>query len=286
MIDSVPDGLQRFRQGERAATMSTHRIHIEALRAVLPTGSEALLSADEDADPVCVTIEGDEFRHAAKAKRRRVGDSVVLFDGRGLVARGIVTTIGSRAMTVTVQRAREVGRLRPEIVMAVPPPKGTKPEVMVDQLSQVGVGVWVPLITERTIVKPRDGKQERWGRVAVESAKQSGRSWVMEITEPVPVSEFGAWVAREYGTGPDVLFVVADPMGTKPREIMGQAGFSADRIVMVVGPEGGLSPGDDAVIESWGKPVVRLRVAPHVLRVGTAAVVAASIGRAVLWGGA
>lgn len=266
--------------------MSAHRIHIDNLSDWIGHG----LSGDGSTrEAIPVTIEGNEFRHAVKSKRQRVGDGLALFDGRGLVARGTIASIGSRRMVVNVSRYRTVSRLRPEIVMAVPPPKGTRPEVMVDQLSQVGVGVWVPLLTERTIVTPREGKQDRWHRVAVESAKQSGRSWIMDIAEPVTLRDLAGWIAQAYGSADHgVAYVVADPTGDKPRDVMAKSLSShvvAETVVMIVGPEGGLSPADDEVIASWGVPVSRMRIAPHVLRVGTAAVAAATLGRAVLWGG-
>ena len=231
--------------------MATHRMYHPTLSDVLP-GSP-------------VEVLGEEAQHAARVKRLGVGDRVELLSGRGLRGIGAIADIhkarsGEWALAVNLAEVRLEPKPVPHVEVWASPPKGERLEWMIDQLSQVGVAVWRPLITERTIVEPRQGKLDRLHRIAIESMKQCGRAWVMEIGEAV---DFAAALMPM----PDVQIALAHAGGG--------AGCSVRSSRLLVGPEGGWSVSELA--RAADAKVAKVGLGRHVLRTETATVVGATI---------
>ena len=213
-------------------------------------------------------ITGDEGKHAAAVKRLGPGERVEILNGRGLIATAIITAASRRSLGVEIVGTRFVDRPQPEVVIAAPPPKGSRAEMMIEQLSQVGVSRFVPLITQRSVVEPRETRLDKWRTItAVESAKQCGRAWLMEIDEPMSLTECLICADRP-------LRVLADAGGRPCGEVMGDA-IANRPILLLVGPEGGFSEAEREAIDAAGAAPVSL--GPHILRVETAAVVGAGL---------
>lgn len=221
-----------------------HRIHFSDLARV-PAGS-------------VLAIDGPEGSHAARVKRLRVGETAELFDGLGAVVWGRVTRVetGKRAgVEVEVGEPRRVAPVTPRIEVWCPPPKGDRLETMIDQLSQIGVARWRPLRTARS---ERDAfRPDKLDRVAVESAKQCGRAWVIEI---------GDW-ADLPGALSDPRATLADASGVPGTPATGDT-------VLLLGPEGGWTPDELGQARTLGRSTARF--GPHVMRIETAAVAGAA----------
>ncbi len=215
-----------------------------------------------------LTLGGDEAHHLARVKRLEVGDVAMVCDGRGSVATVSLAEITkSRDGWSVTLRATEVRREpppSPRVVVLASSPKGDHLSEMIDGLSQVGCAAWRPLITTRTVVDPREGKLERLARTAIESLKQCGRAYLMELGERIELGE----VVRSGAENrlPPTL-VVADERGRPASELP-----AMESCCVIVGPEGGLSPEERGALEKAG--AVALRLGPHTLRTETAAVVA------------
>lgn len=147
-------------------------------------------------------------------------------------------------------------------------PKGPRLEHMIDQLSQIGVGAWSPLISTRAVVDPRRGKLDRLERVCLEAVKQSGRAWAMRIEASV--------AARSLPITSGVI--VADRSG----DPLGAVGPTGEDLTLLIGPEGGWTPDELERFRSGGARIVSF--GPHVMRIETAAVVAAGVLLQVAWG--
>lgn len=208
-------------------------------------------------EPIELSIDGPEAHHAVRAKRLRVGEFVEVFDGAGIRALGRITGIqsGKRAELALLLTQRVSDPPPPyRLEVWCPPPKGERLEAMIDQLSQIGASAWRPLQAARAErSKFRADKAER---ATIESSKQCGRSWLLEIGEWADFDEVLA----------DDRCVLADISGT-------QATPARRDTVLVFGPEGGWADGEIASFAATGKPVVRF--GPHVMRIETAAVVGA-----------
>jgi 16S rRNA (uracil1498-N3)-methyltransferase len=120
-----------------------------------------------------VELDRDDAQHARKALRLAAGHTVELFDGQGTLATGRIEEM-TRRCVVEVAERRSVEPLTPRIDVAVAMPKGSRADVMVEKLSELGADRLIALVTERSVVEPREAKMARFGRMAVESAKQCG----------------------------------------------------------------------------------------------------------------
>ena len=226
---------------------------------------------------LCYVVGGGEAQHGVLVKRLRVGEEVAIVNGKGLVAGGVVEEVGRRpaCVVVNVRSVERVERRGVELCVACAVPKGGRADQLVDQLSQVGVWRWQPIVCERSVVKPRGGKVEKWRRVAVESMKQSGRAYVMEVGGVVGFEE----ALREAGSVAGGVVYVGDQRGERfgGCDVITEAGCLPEVVTIFIGPEGGFTEGeiDMAVGESIGGRLVCL--GEYTMRIETAAVVGAGI---------
>lgn len=169
------------------------------------------------------------------------------------------------------------GAALPWLELWVSPPRPPRAEPLVERLCQLGVARYRPILLERTPPHSRGERGERLGRIADGAQKQCGRLWPLELCEP---TELGQALAEH---APAAL-IVLDPRAPKTLwsllEGLDPAGARAvwtrtKPLVLLVGPEGGLAPLEQALLEGRGAQPARL--APHVLRIETAAEAAAAI---------
>ena len=222
----------------------------------------------------CV-VDGPEGHHASVVRRVRPGEALVLTDGRGTSLDVEVTEVGRGAITCQVNAVQHTDRppLHVTVVQAIP--KGERGELAVDLLTEVGVDEIVPWQAERCVSRWRGEKVDRgrakWDAVSREAAKQSRRTWWPVVS---PVADLAAVTAVVAGA--DVAWVLHEDASEPLSAALGGGDLpQAGRVVLVVGPEGGLSPVELAQIASSGGRAVRL--GPTVLRTSTAGVVAASL---------
>ncbi len=219
-----------------------------------------------------VAIEGEQARHAVRVRRMEPGEPLILLDGEGMSAEAAVVSSdkngpdGSWRLLVGITAFHEHPRPTPAIHIACPAPKGDLLETMIDQLSQVGAASWRPLSSERSEREPRTGKMDRLARITQESVKQCGRPWLLELGKPISFEEAISVPGA----------VLADPQGLSPIDVLGarMSGNASEGILVLVGPEGGFSPRERSLAVESGLALIGC--SPHVLRIGTAAVAAAS----------
>jgi 16S rRNA (uracil1498-N3)-methyltransferase len=226
-----------------------------------------------------VVLDGPEGRHAATVRRLTPGERVELTDGAGLLADCVVTAARAGALELRVLARRSEPRPSPGLVVAQALPKGEHGPLAVDLMTEGGVDVIVPWAAQRCVTRWQgergDRALARWRAAAREAAKQSRRAWLPEVTEPVTTRELARRVERAS------LAVLLDPAGPVPLTEL-ELPRSGD-IVLIVGPEGGVSPAEAA--ELTGAGAAGARLGPSVLRTSSAGLVAATIvaSRAGRW---
>lgn len=215
-----------------------------------------------------IELTGDEGRHAVSVKRTGVGEQIELVDGHGTRAVITVTGVSGKDQLVgVVDCVANEPVPRPTVTVVQALPKAARSELTVDLLTQAGADVIVPWQAGRSVAnwgKKQDKGLAKWRAAARAAAKQSRRSRIPEIT---PVADQAAVVAL-IQAAPLALMLHEDATG----KITDQPVAQADSVVLIIGPEGGISPAElDAFTTAGAHPV---RLGPEVLRTASAGMVA------------
>jgi 16S rRNA (uracil1498-N3)-methyltransferase len=215
-----------------------------------------------------VVVEGDEAHHAVAVRRLREGERLALTDGAGTTLTGVVQATGKRRLTVEVADVVRVPEPEPRVTVVQALPKGDRGELAVEVLTEVGVGTLVPWAASRSVAVWRGERAEkslaRWRATAREAAKQSRRAWFPHV-EPLTSTQA---ICGLLGAA-DLAVVLHEEAATSLASLPVPARGS---VVVVVGPEGGLTDAEVAAFADAGAHAVRLGV--EVLRTSTAGVVA------------
>ena len=221
-----------------------------------------------------VVLDGPEGRHAGSALRVRPGETVRVGDGRGVVAVCLVTGSASGRVEAEVVARDEVSRPMPAVTIVQALPKSERSELAVELATEARADKIIPWQADRCVSRwsgPKiDKGRTKWINAARAAAKQSRRAWEPEIGELLDSTELAGFVADETSAGVRALVLHED----------GAAGFAdtvtagpvPERILLVVGPEGGVSDAEIDALTGAGAAAVVL--GPEVLRTSTAAAVA------------
>lgn len=227
-----------------------------------------------------VDVEGDEAHHAVVVRRLRVGEAVTLTDGRGRAVTGAVTATGKRVFSVEVERVEDVPSPAPAVTVVQALPKGERGELAVEVLTEIGVARIVPWAASRSVAVWKGDRAvkslARWRSTAREAAKQARRAWFPEVAE-LASTDAVVELLREA----DLALVLHEDATATLAPLTVPALGS---VVVVVGPEGGLTAEEVSAFTATGAGSVRLGA--EVLRTSTAglAAVAALLSRTPRWG--
>jgi 16S rRNA (uracil1498-N3)-methyltransferase len=232
----------------------------------------------------------DELRHALGSRRLGRGAEILGLDGQGGIWRLRIAAARAGALELEPlgPPAREPapgepGAPLPWIEVAVAWPRKGRGEEMLGRLVQLGAAAITPLAARQGgAAEPPARPPERWRRIVREACKQCGRSWLPELGG---ARAPGAWAAER----PGAAIALCDPRALLPlarwvaglraadgeRDAARAAGTRARPIALVIGPEGGFDDDERAALAAAGATAVG--VAPHVLRVETAAEAATAI---------
>ncbi|GAA2233118.1 16S rRNA (uracil(1498)-N(3))-methyltransferase [Herbiconiux moechotypicola] len=220
-----------------------------------------------------VVLGGDEARHAATVNRLRVGEHTSVGDGNGLVVSGIVTRVEPKELDVLVEESVLHPEPVPRIVLVQALAKGDRDELAVQTATELGVSAVIPWQAERSVSRWVGAKAvkgvERWSTIVREAAKQSIRPFVPPVGDLVDTAQL---LALAEGQRMLVLEPTAEQRlsGLRFDRLGDGSGDEPDTppILLVVGPEGGISPRElDRLAEAGAQPV---RLGDEVLRTSSA----------------
>lgn len=211
-----------------------------------------------------LVLGGSEGRHAATVRRIGVGESVDVSDGQGVVARCLVTSVGRDELVLTIVSASALPAPALRFVLVQALAKGGRDDLAVETATELGVDEIVPWQAERSVVQWRGERGEKaragWAATARAAAKQSRRPRVPVVSALVGGAGVRSRIERA------ALAAVLHEEATTP---LAAAALPADgEVLLVVGPEGGVSPQELAAFTAAGATAYRL--GPHVLRSSTA----------------
>jgi len=219
-----------------------------------------------------VSIDGDEGFHAATVRRIRPGERLVVSDGAGVWAPCEVETVAKRSLDARVLSRAVLPRCAPTVTVVQAIPKSERSELAIELATEAGADEFVAWNADRCVAR-WDGERgdkglRRWRAVARSAARQSRRAYIPEVTGPLRTPALAGYLAERVAAGAVVLVLHE----SASRELAELPVGQADSIILVVGPEGGVTDGEIADLTEAGAVAVRL--GPTVLRTSTAAAVA------------
>ncbi|MGW2293335.1 16S rRNA (uracil(1498)-N(3))-methyltransferase [Streptomyces violaceorubidus] len=218
-------------------------------------------------------LDGPEGRHAVSVKRLRAGEDVVLTDGRGRWAEGVVKAAEGkdRLVVMDLESVHEEPAEQPRITVVQALPKGDRGELAVETMTEVGVDAVVPWAASRCITqwKGERGLKAlgKWRATAREAGKQSRRVRFPDVADAATSKQVASLLAEA-----DFAAVLHES-GEEPLSAV-ELPTTGD-IVLVVGPEGGVSPEELALFAEAGAAPYRL--GRSVLRTSTAGTAATAV---------
>lgn len=215
-----------------------------------------------------VVLDGPEGRHAATVRRIRAGEQVIIADGHGRGVKGPVVDTTKSIVTVEVRQTLIAPEPALEITVAQALAKGDRSDLACEMITELGATKIIPWQSSRSIVRwsadRAEKSQAKWQATVREATKQSRRLRIPVVDEVVSTKQLTSKIADH-----DLTLVLHEEatVSLPQIELPGSG-----RIMIIVGPEGGIAPDElDALAEAGGKPVL---VSDAVLRTSTAAAVA------------
>ena len=209
-----------------------------------------------------VRLGGSEARHAVTVSRLAAGETVSIGNGAGLVVTGPIVSAEHTALVVEVAEVSTAPRREPAIFLAQALAKGDRDELAVQAATELGVDGVIPWSAARSISKWEGVKiskgRDRWSAVVREASKQSLRAWIPDVLDLVTTRQLA-----QLAEGARML--VLEPTASTALADLELAG---EDLILVVGPEGGVSPQELELLAASGAEAVRL--GPEVLRTSTA----------------
>ena len=200
-----------------------------------------------------VVLDGDEGHHAARVKRARVGEEMLVADTAGVVAHCCVESVGAGAVTLRVSSVRRVSPTGPRFVLVQALAKGGRDEQAIETATELGVDAVLAWQAQRSVVR-WSGKEAKglakWAGVLRTAGKQSRRATVPSVAGPLTTNELAQRAVAAAAT-----YVLHEDAAAR---LVAQDLPSAGEVLVVVGPEGGIAPEELERLEAAGARPVRL----------------------------
>lgn len=218
-------------------------------------------------------LDKNDALHALRVLRLGKGDKVIACDGRGNDYDALITETGKDFVLLSLSNKRlNETESQYNITLLQGVPKAGKMDFIIQKCVEIGINRIIPINTMRSVVKPDKDKSERYNRLALEAAKQSGRGIIPEV---LPVTKFAALDYSVY----DLLIIAyeEEKLLSVKRLIESVDRTNTDfiNIAIVIGPEGGLDISEVEYLKAQGGHTVTL--GKRILRTETAGMVASAI---------
>jgi 16S rRNA (uracil1498-N3)-methyltransferase len=220
-------------------------------------------------------IEGDDVKHIYKVLRLEADDEVIINNSEGKEYLGRILDVNKSSVIVEIVEAMDINNesnLKVDLYQGLP--KSAKMDYIVQKGTEIGISKIIPIITERVIVKSEIGefkKTDRWRRIALEACKQSKRTLIPEINQPLEFQPL-LTLLTDY----DIVVVPYENQeGFGIRKMCKNLHKEVKSAAVVIGPEGGFEEEEIKRLEELGAYIVTL--GPRILRTETAGIVAAAI---------
>lgn len=223
-------------------------------------------------EPITV-LEGSEAHHLSGVLRLGVGDSVELFDGKGNIATAIVEKVKKRSAELRIENL--INKVQPKqgrIILVVSLAKAQRFDWMITKCTELGVDHICPAIYERTVKQGKGSSLvTRYNNLAISAAKQCKRDFLPQIDVPAHFETILEQLKEQY---PDSQLITASLEDDAKSLFESDIQQNSNKIVFV-GPEGGLTEDEEALLRQ--NSAIPVRLTNTILRIETAAVAIASV---------
>jgi 16S rRNA (uracil1498-N3)-methyltransferase len=225
------------------------------------------------------TLSGEQAIHLARVLRAQPGMEFDVVAGERVWHAVIVTASEDAVVFKLLTQLDAVDSLAVTVMLSIF--KFDRLEWAIEKLTELGVSSIQPVSARRTekhLAQAAVNRVERWQRIALESAKQSRRSSVIEICDPLSLKDG----LNRFNADRSHRIVLAENEKQQTLRQALQASAESQPIVLAVGPEGGWAPEEEALFTQNGWTPASL--GPTILRAETAAIAAVAITSAWLTG--
>ncbi|MCP4679464.1 MAG: 16S rRNA (uracil(1498)-N(3))-methyltransferase [Deltaproteobacteria bacterium] len=224
-----------------------------------------------------IVVEGEEFHYLARVRRVKKGDAIEIRDSADNRYAGRIAKMERERAFLQVEH--ELPRVTTSwpVYLVVAVPKRNLLDDVVRKVSEIGVERVIPVVTQRSVVRPGPAKVERWQRIASESRRQCGREKPLVVDA---VSELKETLSGLKGSG--TRFILHTAAGTDGFPSILSSERPEPPIVVAIGPEGGFTEAEATMAKDLGfRPAC---LGASILRVETAAITAAVLSVALVGG--
>lgn len=220
-----------------------------------------------------LALDHPQSHYLAAVMRQAVGDEVMLFNGRDGEWRSAITAVTKRAVAVRAVALERPQAAGPDLDLVMALVKRGRLETIVEKAAELGARRVRLVQTERT--NADRARVERLTAIATEAAEQTGRLDVPQVAEPVKLGK----LIEGWDTGRRLLF--CDEAGDARPILEALKGRPAGPWAILIGPEGGFSPAERAMLRALPY-AVPASLGPRILRADTAAIGALTLWQAAL----
>ncbi|MFH1258660.1 MAG: RsmE family RNA methyltransferase [Elusimicrobiota bacterium] len=217
-----------------------------------------------------VEIIGDTSHHLISVLRIKPGEKIDLFDGEGNIFQVVVERIEKKSLRAKIIRQSAQSRPALKIHLFCGILKGAGMELLLEKATEAGAGEITPLVTDRTIVRLKDGESKllRWQKKVLAACEQSARAFIPPVNPPLKFSEA---IGKNISTGFNILAWEEEDKKPLRQAIADyRQNFSDQKTINIfVGPEGGFTPAEAGFarhsnyqIITLGKTILKAETAP------------------------
>lgn len=206
----------------------------------------------------------DDCHYLLQVLRMRQGEEFCVVDAEGTVYNAVITSVGKKELEAELISQQDTSHeMKAKITLYQSVSKGERMDLTIQKSVELGVTKIVPVLSDRCVVKldGKSGKSDRWQKIALEAARQSGRDIVPEVTEPVKFAD------AVKNCDEDIKIIPWEEARDETlKDILSKTNEGS--IAVFIGPEGGFDSSEaDLAIANGIKPVT---LGPRILRTETA----------------
>lgn len=200
-----------------------------------------------------IVVDGSEAHHAINVLRVSRDEEVLIADGAGNWVLAIVGDITRKSFEAAIKERGNQNQSKPKLTVLQGIPKSDRLKEAIELMVEAGVDEIIPWSATRSIAKWQKDSKEKWESAAIAAAKQAKRFSIPKISEEVDIKRFLESKSESFA-----VIVLHETGGVKLSKIVSEKMADLDEIVLVIGPEGGITIDEVQLFEKSGARVAQM----------------------------